>query len=323
MSERTVNGQVRAYLSDAHSIEEQALAQLRSAPEHAGDESLAQALRDHLVETESHERLVRERLGQVGEAPSRIKDLLMAAGGKGFVLFARSQPDTPGKLAAHAYSYEHLELASYELLRRVADMAGDDVTVVLAARIAGEERAMGKRIAALFDETTQASLAMISNPPAEALTSYLSDAHAIEQQSIGLLERAVDVAGDPVLASAYQQHLDESRRHQARVAERLGAAGSSPSQVKDIAMHAGAINWATFFQAHPDTPGKVAAFAYAFEHLEIGGYEQLMRVAQIAGDEETATMARDIITEERHAAGTIASRWDAAAAASLESVGAR
>jgi ferritin-like metal-binding protein YciE len=323
MSESALGGLVRAYLSDAHSIEEQALAQLRSAPEHAGDESLAQALRDHLAETEAHERLVRERLGQLGDAPSRIKDLLMAAGGKGFVLFARSQPDTPGKLAAHAYSYEHLELASYELLRRVADMAGDDVTVVLAARIAGEERAMGKRIAALFDETTQASLAMISNPPAEALTSYLSDAHAIEQQSIGLLERAVDVAGDPVLASAYQQHLDESRRHQARVEERLGAAGSSPSQVKDIAMHAGAINWATFFQAHPDTPGKVAAFAYAFEHLEIGGYEQLMRVAQAAGDDQTAMMARQILAEERNAAATIASQWDAAAAASLESVGAR
>src|SRR4051794_5840775 len=228
MSERTVNGQVRAYLSDAHSIEEQALAQLRSAPEHAGDESLAQALRDHLVETESHERLVRERLGQLGEAPSRIKDLLMAAGGKGFVLFARSQPDTPGKLAAHAYSYEHLELASYELLRRVADTAGDDVTVVLAARIAGEERAMAERLAALFDRTTEASLAAISNPPAEALTSYLSDAHAIEQQSIGLLERAVEVAGDAGLASAYQQHLDESRRHQARVGQRRGGGGGAP-----------------------------------------------------------------------------------------------
>ena len=323
MSESTLHDQVRAYLSDAHSIEEQALAQLRSAPDYAGDESLAQALRAHLVETEGQERVVRERLDQLGDAPSRIKDLLMAAGGKGFVLFARSQPDTPGKLAAHAYSYEHLELASYELLRRVADMAGDDVTVVLAARIAGEERAMGERLAALFDRTTEASLAMISSPPAEALKSYLSDAHAIEEQSIGLLERAVKVAGDSGLAFAYEQHLEESRRHQARVEERLGAVGASPSRVKDVAMHAGAINWATLFQAHPDTPGKVAAFAYAFEHLEIGGYEQLMRVARTAGDEQTATMADEILAEERHAAATIASHWDAAAAASLEAVGAR
>jgi ferritin-like metal-binding protein YciE len=85
---------------------------------------------------------------------------------------------------------------------------------------------------------------------------------------------------------------------------------------------AGVSNWATFFQAHPDTPGKVAAFAYAFEHLEIGGYEQLMRVARADGDEETARMANEILAEERNAAATIASRWDAAATVSLESVGA-
>ena len=323
MSDSTLSDQVRAYLSDAHAIEQQALAQLRSAPDHAGDESLAQALRTHLVETESHERLVRERLDQLGDAPSRIKDLLMAAGGKGFVLFARSQPDTPGKLAAHAYSYEHLELASYELLRRVAEMAGDDVTARLAMRIAGEERAMGERLAALFDRTTEASLAVISSPPSEALRSYLSEAHAIEEQSVGLLERAGELAGDSGLASAYEQHLEQSRRHQARVEARLGAVGGSPSHLKDIAMHAGAINWATFFQAQPDTPGKLAAFAYAFEHLEIGGYEQLKRVAQAAGDGETAAMAIEILAEERNAAATIASRWDAAAAVSLEAVGAR
>src|SRR3954471_1886224 len=158
MSERTVNGQVRAYLSDAHSIEEQALAPLRSAPEHAGDESLAQALRDHLVETEPHERLVRERLGQLGEAPSRLKDLVMAAGGKGFVLFARSQPDTPGKLAAHALSYEHLELAAYELLMRVAERAEDLETVEVARRIRDEEAAMAERLEASIDRAVEASL---------------------------------------------------------------------------------------------------------------------------------------------------------------------
>ena len=33
----------------------------------------------------------------------------MRVGGACFLLFARAQPDTPGKLVAHAYSYEHLE----------------------------------------------------------------------------------------------------------------------------------------------------------------------------------------------------------------------
>jgi ferritin-like metal-binding protein YciE len=176
---------------------------------------------------------------------------------------------------------------------------------------------MAERIAALFDRTTEASLATISSPPAEALRSYLSDAHAIEEQSIGLLERAAQVAGDPGLASAYEQHLAESRRHQALVEERLSAAGGSPSHAKDVAMRAGAINWATFFQAHPDTPGKVAAFAYAFEHLEIGGYELLACVATHAGDAQTATLAQSIAAQERSAAEKIADRWDLAVDASL------
>src|SRR3954452_1767909 len=163
----SLDEQLTAYLSDAHALEQQALPQMRAAPDLANDPELAAAFRAHLAETERHEQLTRERLEARGGSPSRLKEAVFKAGGFAFVLFARSQPDTPGKLAAHALSYEHLELAGYELLRRVADTAGDDVTVVLAARIAGEERAMAERLAALSDRTTEASLAAISNPPAE------------------------------------------------------------------------------------------------------------------------------------------------------------
>ena len=82
-------------------------------------------------------------------------------------------------------------------------------------------------------------------------------------------------------------------------------------------MRLGALNWGTFFQAHPDTPGKLAAFAYAFEHLEIGGYELLVRVATRAGDDETVRVANTILGQERAAATKIASLWDVAADASL------
>src|SRR5437764_420542 len=83
-----------------------AVAQLRRAPGIAGAPALAKALADHLLETEIHEQLVRERLEQLDASPSSVRDIVAAAGGQGFVLFARAQPDTPGKLAAHAYSYE-------------------------------------------------------------------------------------------------------------------------------------------------------------------------------------------------------------------------
>ena len=87
-------------------------------------------------------------------------------------------------------------------------------------------------------------------------------------------------------------------------------------------MRLGALNWGAFFQGHPDTPGKLAAFAHAFEYLEIGGYEQLKRVAQRVGDAETVRTVEKILGEERAAATRIANAFDEAAAASLEAVGA-
>src|SRR3954471_9870224 len=95
--------QLVKYLTDVHAMEVQALAQMRAAPGMAGDPELARAFEAHREETERHEALIRERLEAHGEKPSRIEDMLGALSGKGFVLFAKSQPDTPGKLATHAF----------------------------------------------------------------------------------------------------------------------------------------------------------------------------------------------------------------------------
>src|SRR5690348_12999616 len=80
----SLHEQLVKYLTDAHSIEEQALQQMRAAPDIAGDDRLAEAFRQHLTETEEQERLVRERLEQLGGAPSKVKDVVMRAGGEGF-----------------------------------------------------------------------------------------------------------------------------------------------------------------------------------------------------------------------------------------------
>ena len=66
--------------------------------------------------------------------------------GGGFALFAKFNPDTAGKLVTHAYSYEHMELAAYDLLSRIAERAQDADTAELARRILAEERAMAERL---------------------------------------------------------------------------------------------------------------------------------------------------------------------------------
>src|SRR5436190_8948179 len=150
--------QIIKHLTDAHAIEVQALEQMRRAPDIAGDESLAAIFREHLTETEEHERLVRSELERRGESPSAIKDIAGRVGGWGMVLFAKANPDTPGKLAMHAYSYEHMELAAYELLRRVAERASYIGVAELAERIGAQERAMAERVAARWDRAVDASL---------------------------------------------------------------------------------------------------------------------------------------------------------------------
>src|SRR3954471_15935630 len=174
MATRTLSDQLVKYLTDAHAMEVQALAQMRAAPDMAGDANLAQGFRAHCAETERHEALIRERLEAHDAKPSRLEDLLGGLSGKGFALFARPPPDTPGKLATHAFSYEHMELAAYDLLARVAEREGDAETVAVARRIRADEDAMSARIAARWDGIVDASLD--GKDPGEALDSYLADA---------------------------------------------------------------------------------------------------------------------------------------------------
>jgi ferritin-like metal-binding protein YciE len=317
-----IHEQLTKYLADAHSIEEQALAQLKTAPDIADDPELAEAFRAHEAETEGHEQLVRHLLEARDESPSSVKDTVMKLGGKGFVLFARVQPDTPGKLLSHALSYEALEVSSYELLARVAERADEKHVAEAADRILADERRMMERLEGCFDGAVDASLKAVGRDDLEEqLRKYLADAHAIEEQAEQFLERASSMTEGTPLAKLFEEHLEETRKHAELIEERLEALGGDPSTLKDALMRMGALNWAEFFHGHPDTPGKLTAFAYAFEHLEIGGYEQLKRVAERAGDSETAQTAEKILGEERAAAKKIAGAFDEAAEIALKEQG--
>lgn len=317
----TVEEQLAIYLTNAHAIELQALVQVQRAKDIAGDPELARAFEKHVEETERHERFVRSRLEALSWAPVSHKDMAGKATGIGFALFARFQPDTPGKLTAHAYSYEHMELAAYELLGSLAKRAEDSETELMAHMIEEDERKMAERLEACFDRAVDASLRELGEDPGEQLDKYLADAHAIEEQAIQLLKKGPKIAGFKELADAFEDHLEESHEHSKLVEQRLEARDSSPSKLKDAMLRLGALNWGAFFQAQVDTPAKLAGFAYAFEHLEIAAYELLKRVALRAADEETVSAAEKILLQERNAAGRIHSLFDYALDASLHEAG--
>ena len=318
---RNAQEQLVHFLKDMYSVEQQALVQMVSAPDLAGDPGLADAFRQHHAETEQQAALVRGRLEAHGESPSVLQGAIMKLGGKGFLLFAKLQPETPGRLAAHAYSYEAMEWAGYEMLMRFAEEAGDRQTVETARTIRAQERAMMERLEHGFDAAEQASH---RDTPAEKMGSDLSkhlvEAHALESQAIQLLSKGEKIAGDPQLAAACSQNLAASREHVRLLEQRLETLGTSPSSVKDVALDLFGINWGLFFQAQSDTPAKLAAFAYAFEHLKIAGYELLRRSARRAGDGETEGLCESILVSEHAMAESLTETFDSAADATLAAV---
>ena len=315
----SVDQQLSIYLTDLHAIELQALEQVKRAEKVAGDPEIAAAFADHVRETERHRLYVEDRLKARAWAPVSHKNMAGQLSGVGMALFARFQPDTPGKLVAHAYSYERMEMAAYDLLARLAQRAGDRETLRTARMIEEEERAMSDRLEGSFDLDVEASLRELDvSDVGKQLVKYLTDVHAIEEQAAKLLEKAPKLASAEELSSAFEEHLEETRHHSELVERRLAAHERSRSALKDAMLRLGALNLGMFLGAQEDTPAKLAAFAYAFEHLEIASYELLKRVAARARDEATVAMADQILLQERAAAGRIRELFDHALQASLE-----
>jgi ferritin-like metal-binding protein YciE len=315
----SLDRQLAVYLTDAHAMEIQALEQVRRARKVAGDPEIEAAFDDHVRETERHQTYVADRLMALSWAPVPQKDLAGKLSGVGMALFARFQPDTPGKLVAHATSYERLEMAVYDLLGRLAARSGDRETAMMARMIGEEERGMAERLMALLDRAVDASLRDVGEDEVgKQLGKYLADAHAIEAQAAQLLEKAPQLAGAKELAAVFEEHLEQTRRHSELIKARLEERGEGRSTVKDAALRLGALNLSLLFKAQADSPAKLGACAYAFEHLEVAAYELLGRVAKRAGDDATADVASGILLEERAAAARIHDLLDAALTAWLE-----
>lgn len=315
---RTTQEQLVHFLSDMYSVEQQALAQLVKAPDVAGDPSIASDFSQHHVETQQQAELVRERLEAHGGSPSKIKDAIMRLGGKGQLLFARVMPESPGRLVDHSYAYEAMEWAGYEMLMRFAERAGDGQTVQTAKVIRDEERTMMDRLEHDFDAAEQASHRDTpADDIADHVTKHLSEVHSFERQGVTLLRKSDDIGGNDLLDSLYADLLEQTQKHSQHVEERLEALGTGNSTLTDKAMELGGLNWGLFFQAQSDTPAKLAAFVYAFLHLQIGGYELLQRTCRRAGDALTERLCAQHISEKRSMAERVANAFDSAVDATL------
>jgi ferritin-like metal-binding protein YciE len=155
----------------------------------------------------------------------------------------------------------------------------------------------------------------------DQLVAYLKDAHALEQMSLQMTQAAAKATDDPQLHELFEHHHEETEEHERLIRERLEARGESTSKIKDLGGRLAAMGKGMESTLPSDAPGRLARDGYVQEQTEIAAYELLCRVAERAGDTQTADVGRRILENERQTAQKIAGTWDHATDLALREAG--
>ena len=153
------------------------------------------------------------------------------------------------------------------------------------------------------------------------LVNHIDEAHALEQTVLRMLDGLIQSVEDPGLIDRLEHHKLETQRHESLMRGRLAAPGATPSMARQAAGMLEAVMKMPLDLVRGERTGRGGRDAYVTEHLEIASYELLRRVAERAGDEETARACRDILEQERAMASFLEEQWDRAAEQSLREDG--
>ena len=135
----------------------------------------------------------------------------------------------------------------------------------------------------------------------DTIKRYLVDAIAAEKSFETQLEGFAKEGDNAAAKSLFQQHALETKRQYERLTARLEALGGSTSTTKSILAHLFSMAPKVASIGHEAeervTQNLIAAFAV--ENSEVALYESLINSAEAAGDTQTASLAREIQSEEK------------------------
>jgi ferritin-like metal-binding protein YciE len=146
------------YIDDAYAMEQNVLRMLDGMIATTQDPQMKRALERHRKQTEKQAERLEECLQEHDASPSAAKAAggMMAALMKSVVDMARG--DKAGRNARDGYATEHMEIASYQMLERVARKAGDKRTAAVARQNREEEEAMARSIDSKWNKIVDQSL---------------------------------------------------------------------------------------------------------------------------------------------------------------------
>ena len=150
--------QLIKHIDEAHAMEQNVLRMLDGMISTTDDPEILDALEHHKMQTQGHAERMKARLEAHDATPSGMKQVggIVQALAKMPLDMVRSEK--AGRNARDGFATEHMEIASYELLKRVAARAGDEETVTECEEIIVQERAMAEVIAQHWDEFVELSL---------------------------------------------------------------------------------------------------------------------------------------------------------------------
>jgi len=145
----------------------------------------------------------------------------------------------------------------------------------------------------------------------ELLIAGLKDAYALEMQALDMM-RAQHGRLDqyPELRARIGQHVGETEKQIKRLESCLAQFNESPSTLKDLALRLTGNLQSIFHAAAEDEVIKNLFASNAFENYEIATYKGLATMAEVAGAQDVADVARQSLREEEDMARFISDHVD-------------
>ncbi|MBS7699922.1 MULTISPECIES: ferritin-like domain-containing protein [unclassified Chelatococcus] len=141
----TAEERLMEWLRDAHAMEQQAETMLSGLSSRIENYPEVKARIDaHLKETRVQAQLLNECIERRGGDTSSLKDLAGKFMAMGQSLSGVFVGDEIIKGAMAGYTFEHMEIAAYEVLIAAAEAVGDTQTAQVCTRILQEEEAMAE-----------------------------------------------------------------------------------------------------------------------------------------------------------------------------------
>lgn len=158
-SKDDLQSQLVQHIDEALAMEQSVSRMLDGMIATTDDPDLNRELVVHKRETEQHARRMEARLEAHGSSPSTVRELGGIAGALMKTVVDKVRSDKPGRNARDGYATEAMEIASYQLLERIAREAGDEETAEAARLNRLDEENMARTIEANWQKFAELSIA--------------------------------------------------------------------------------------------------------------------------------------------------------------------